>query len=203
MAQVLHYPFATELAAAEHGDVIAWVCNLDGVRNVWVARGTELHAEPRRLSITMTTGRKSRSLLFRRTARAWCSCWAAIMTPTGPPKEICRPIPAPRPQQPVTAIWAMPASGGAPVKIDEGDAPVISARGQIAYIKDDHVWIASLDGGKPERLFFDRGKDSDLTWSPDGSRLAFVSDRGRSLLHRDLHIEDHAAVVSRAFHQQG
>ena len=38
MAQMLHYPFATELAAAEHGDVIAWVCNLDGVRNVWVAR---------------------------------------------------------------------------------------------------------------------------------------------------------------------
>ena len=39
MAQVLHYPFVTELAAAEHGDVIAWVCNLDGVRNVWIARG--------------------------------------------------------------------------------------------------------------------------------------------------------------------
>ena len=39
MAQMLHYPFASELAAAEHGDVIAWVCNLDGVRNVWMARG--------------------------------------------------------------------------------------------------------------------------------------------------------------------
>src|SRR5258708_38634013 len=39
MAQVLHYPFATELAAAEHGDVIAWVSNLDGVRNIWLARG--------------------------------------------------------------------------------------------------------------------------------------------------------------------
>ena len=25
MAQVLHYPFAAELAAAEHGDVVAWV----------------------------------------------------------------------------------------------------------------------------------------------------------------------------------
>jgi hypothetical protein len=39
MTQVLHYPFATQLAAAERSDVIAWVCNLDGVRNVWVARG--------------------------------------------------------------------------------------------------------------------------------------------------------------------
>src|SRR6185437_4785755 len=55
--------------------------------------------------------------------------------------------------------------------------------GQLAYTKDDHVWTAPLDGGgqdqgKAERLFFDRGKDSDLRWSPDGSRLAFVSNRG-------------------------
>src|SRR5256885_1235693 len=28
--------------------------------------------------------------------------------------------------------------------------------------------------GRPSR----RGKDKDLTWSPDGSRLAFVSNRG-------------------------
>ena len=37
----------------------------------------------------------------------------------------------------------------------------------------------SLDGkGKPERLFFDRGHDRHLVWSPDGSKLAFVSNRG-------------------------
>jgi dipeptidyl aminopeptidase/acylaminoacyl peptidase len=35
-----------------------------------------------------------------------------------------------------------------------------------------------FEGGKPERLFFDRGKDSALRWSPDGSKLAFVSGRG-------------------------
>jgi len=49
----------------------------------------------------------------------------------------------------------------------------------LAYTADDQVWTAPLDGkGKAERLFFDRGKDGDLRWSPDGSRLAFVSDRG-------------------------
>src|SRR6202012_2718028 len=41
MQQVLHYAFATELAAAERGDAIAWVCNLDGVRNIWMARAPE------------------------------------------------------------------------------------------------------------------------------------------------------------------
>ena len=46
------------------------------------------------------------------------------------------------------------------------------------YTKEHHVWTAPLGEGKPERLFFDRGKNGDLRWSPDGSRLAFVSDRG-------------------------
>ena len=39
MAQVLHYPYATELASAERGDAIAWVRDVDGARNVWFAHG--------------------------------------------------------------------------------------------------------------------------------------------------------------------
>jgi hypothetical protein len=48
MAQVLRYPFASDLTAAEHGDVIAWVRNVEGVRNVWIARGPAF--EPRQLT---------------------------------------------------------------------------------------------------------------------------------------------------------
>ena len=49
----------------------------------------------------------------------------------------------------------------------------------LAFIKDKQVWTAPLDGkGKAERLFFDRGADGSLAWSPDGSALAFVSNRG-------------------------
>ena len=177
MEQVLHYPFATELAAAEHGDAIAWVCNLDGVRNVWVARGpsftpsqaTQYHEDDGQEITQLTFSPDGSRLVF---------VLGGDHDANWPAEGNLAPDPSSSPEQPVTAIWALPANGGAPVKIDEGDAPVISARGQVAYIKDDHVWIASLDGGKPERLFFDRGKDSDLAWSPDGSRLAFVSNRG-------------------------
>ncbi len=90
------------------------------------------------------------------------------------------PDPTSSPEQPVVAIWTIPLSGnGTPRKIADGDTPAISSRGQLVYTKDDHVWTAALDDqGKPEQLFFDRGKDSDLRWSPDGSRLAFVSNRG-------------------------
>ena len=39
LSQMLHYPYAAQLASAEQADVIAWVRNVDGVRNIWMARG--------------------------------------------------------------------------------------------------------------------------------------------------------------------
>jgi dipeptidyl aminopeptidase/acylaminoacyl peptidase len=177
MAQVLHYPFATELAAAERGDVVAWVCNLDGVRNVWMARGPAF-APVKVTQFNEDDGQEITQLTFSPDGTRLVFVLGGDHDANWPAEGDLAPDPGSSPTQPVTAIWALPPNGGQPVKIDDGDAPVISARGQLAYIKDGHVWISSLDGGaKPERLFFDRGKDSDLVWSPDGTRLAFVSDR--------------------------
>jgi dipeptidyl aminopeptidase/acylaminoacyl peptidase len=45
-------------------------------------------------------------------------------------------------------------------------------------VKDDQIWSVPLNGSaKPERLLYDRGKDRTPLWSPDGSRLAFISGR--------------------------
>ncbi|HVF21658.1 MAG TPA: prolyl oligopeptidase family serine peptidase, partial [Pyrinomonadaceae bacterium] len=47
------------------------------------------------------------------------------------------------------------------------------------FLKDRAVWTVSLDGATPaKRLFYARGDTGSLEWSPDGSRLAFVSSRG-------------------------
>jgi dipeptidyl aminopeptidase/acylaminoacyl peptidase len=177
MDEVLHYPYVSELAAAADGDAIAWVRNVAGVRNVWIARGPDF--TPRQMTeYTEDDGQEITHLTFSRDGARLVYVRGGDHDANWPAEGNLAPDPASSPEQPLVTIWSVSATGGAPTKIAEGDAPAISVRGQLAYIREHQVWTAPLDGqGKPERLFFDRGKDDDLQWSPDGAFLAFVSDR--------------------------
>ncbi len=76
---------------------------------------------------------------------------------------------------------------------------------ELAYVKDNQVWTAPLAADskqEPKRLLFDRGKDGDLHWSPDGKRLAFVSNRDDHAFIARVHRRPHADRIPVALDRQ-
>ena len=49
--------------------------------------------------------------------------------------------------------------------------------GLLGFVAQDDVWLAPLDGGRPWQLTADHAATKDLRFSPDGARLAHLSQR--------------------------
>ena len=174
----LSYPFEQNLVSAQTGDAIAWVQNIRGVRNIWVARGPSFLAR-QVTNNTADDGQELTGLVFSPDGRRLVWVRGGDHDANWPANGGLEPNPSADPIEPKVTIWTALLAGGAPVKLTEGDEPTLSAAGVLAFIKDHQAWSIPLDGkSAPERLFFDRGHIGNLTWSPEGNRLAFVSDRG-------------------------
>ncbi|MGH7012480.1 MAG: TolB family protein, partial [Caulobacteraceae bacterium] len=183
IAQALDYPFVDNLVSAKKADEIAWVRTLQGVRNIFVASAPAF--VPRQVTdFTADDGQELSDLTFSPDGSTLVFVRGGDHDANWPAKGDLAPDPDSSPVQPKETIWAVDLSIAKPAHaVAQGDDPALSAKGELAYVKDRQVWTAHLDGTGVHRLFFDHGQTydhgvgHDLRWSPDGSRLAFVSDR--------------------------
>ena len=172
LEQVLSAPFPSDLTAARNTPGIAWVLDEQGKRNIYVAEAPDFKA--RRLTAYLDQdGQELSGLQFSADG-------GSIVYTRGDGKNRAgqSPNPTSDPAGVEQSVYRIVWSGGQPQKIDAGHSPQLSSKGICAYVRDGQLWLADLSSSeKPVQLVV-RGTNVGQRWSPDGSKLAFTSERG-------------------------
>ena len=175
MEQIASAPFPSQLTAAPTGDLVAWIYNERGARNVWLAERNGGNAKARRLTsytgddgndiVDLVWNGDSRSLFYVRGGDSDGRTAVNPMSLASGPKA--------------GEIWSVTIDGGPPNRIGDGTDPVPSPRGDLlVFVRDGQPFLARIGGSEaPTPLFRDRGRIGAASWSPDGTRLAFVTSR--------------------------
>ncbi|MBS1859084.1 MAG: S9 family peptidase [Acidobacteria bacterium] len=186
--QVMSAPFPYDLTASRDGRHVAWVVNECGARNVYVASAPDFRGS-RLTNYQGDDGTDAGQL-------AWLPDGSGVVYTRGGDLEFLgRPDPNPSTDVNGTeqAIW-LAAPGKAPRKIASGHSPAVSPKGdRMVYLSGGMLWLVALEGNaNPEPLYRPRSgvTAADPRWSPDGSKLAFVSDRTN---HAFIAVYDFAA----------
>ncbi len=173
---VLSYPFPSELTSSASGSKIAWALNEQGRRNIYVAEAPDF--TPKKITeYTKDDGQELTSLSISSDGK-----WIVFVR-GGDHGGSNSSMPVNAAFDPIEAkvqILSISFEGGKTNVLAEADEPIISpASDLVLFSRGGQVMSVPIDGSAGAKsLFYARGSTGSLSYSPDGSKIAFVSSRG-------------------------
>lgn len=180
LQQVMSAPFNSDLTAAPAHNKLAWLSNKEGRRNIWVATpAANGHGYTSR-QITHYTKDDGQAIQdLRWSPDAESIVYVRGSDPGG--QWDVAPNPTLSPQGAQQEVWLVSLHGGPPRNLGPGSSPAFAPTGdKVAWVLNGQIWFQNLQqpDAKAEQLLHTLGTSKSLRWSPDGTQLAFVSDRG-------------------------
>ena len=180
IAQVMQAPYPSSLAVAPRGDQAAWVYNIRGARNIWVANANKPGSAHAITTYGADDGFDLGELTWSPDVRAIAFTRGQTLDDDGP-ANVASAASGPSSRE----IWSVATSGGPARRLGYGHDPSFSPDGTHLLFIDKHtIMVVTPNGdGMASALLVDEGAIRSAKWSPDGKRVVFASQRnGHALI---------------------